>query len=749
MQTLKERKKQTTTQQESPSCLHENCAYFEIHGLRSFNKIQDLIDLKEEIERFIDETLNGPYNNALVKERYQWYRDQFTIDAIDRRDGKGKGQQKGEDDKCEHLNKYLKGQVRFDDQIDDEWMVASLLFRVSKQFPNVIIRAFDSDGEFLLIESSGTIPRWVEPKVAEGRCFILEGKVRVVRDVSFVDERALDGDDCYDDFEDYENDDDDDDDRKKMMKKKKMIKNETDFEALDLLRANPDMYRIGDDVDSFLMGKMEKIASMDGIKASRHLARVILPLKVRFALRKLTRALSERFVRIAVRMFYERTAHEVRLSKDFRALDFLIHDVVEASAKQQQQQQQQQTNRIEEIMDDAIKEEEEEERDQIQTAQTVVDMVTCVMRFSRCGYAQLARAKFDSPKKYPIDVVAKTTDPEIHNAFDIGMKLCVGAEIALQLLLEQEGEEKDEGGDLVEEDNDDDSKKFNRDEIAAILKFKEVLENSSGNGENSIENSMEEEEEEEEDLVAESDEWMRDGMRELENELIARAADREGMFEDDEDAFSISSFDDNDEKEMNDVDNNNNKNNEEMSRQAKFQEDVKKVGARLGEFMNAPSTFRGVEDQKKESTTTYADKKSQGTKVVAAPVLDADAFAADLAAALLGDPESDDFLSKFQKDLAFKDDDGQNFAALDDIPDIDFDEDELELQEEDFDVAYDAALREQLEGSHMEESMKRTTLVGGIEKATAKDLLKSALESTRSGVSGPGQILLSSVHQEE
>ena len=96
------------------------------------------------------------------------------------------------------------------------------------------------------------------------------------------------------------------------------------------------------------------------------------------------------------------------------------------------------------------------------------EMDSVTLRFSRCAYAQLARAKFDAPRKYPMDVIAKTTDADLHNAFDIGMKLVVGMEIALEKLLMSSEDDSLEDEDLA--------KTFNAEEIAAILQFKDALE---------------------------------------------------------------------------------------------------------------------------------------------------------------------------------------------------------------------------------------------------------------------------------
>lgn len=39
----------------------------------------------------------------------------------------------------------------------------------------------DSDGEFLLIEASGTLPAWLEPEVADNRVWINDGKLRIIK----------------------------------------------------------------------------------------------------------------------------------------------------------------------------------------------------------------------------------------------------------------------------------------------------------------------------------------------------------------------------------------------------------------------------------------------------------------------------------------------------------------------------------------------------------------------------------------
>ena len=124
--------------------------------------------------------------------------------------------------------------------------------------------------------------------------------------------------------------------------------------------------------------------------------------------------------------------------------------------------------------------------------------------------------------------------------------------------------------------------------------------------------------------------------------------------------------------------------------------------------------------------------------------------------ALMDDPESEQFLEQFTKDLAFHDNPKDDLRRK---VEHDVVQNELDLQAEDFDVAYEAALREQLLGSHVEESVKRTTTTTKtttidandeesiMESETIKDVLKSAV--MQNGQSGPATILLGTLRDEE
>ncbi|KAE8905662.1 hypothetical protein PF005_g649 [Phytophthora fragariae] len=87
----------------------------------------------------------------------------------------------------------LSGRTSVGDAIQDEWVVAKLLFDITKQFPGVVGRIADSDGEFLLIESAEALPDWVTPEDSDRRVFVVDGKLHIAPPASAQD-RGNEGD---------------------------------------------------------------------------------------------------------------------------------------------------------------------------------------------------------------------------------------------------------------------------------------------------------------------------------------------------------------------------------------------------------------------------------------------------------------------------------------------------------------------------------------------------------------------------
>ncbi|KAL5556564.1 hypothetical protein UlMin_038800 [Ulmus minor] len=75
---------------------------------------------------------------------------------------------------------HLHGKLRYGDNLEDEWFAVFLLFEVSRRFPEVSIRVWDTDGDFLLIEAAFHLPRWLNPENSLNRVFVRGGDLHIV-----------------------------------------------------------------------------------------------------------------------------------------------------------------------------------------------------------------------------------------------------------------------------------------------------------------------------------------------------------------------------------------------------------------------------------------------------------------------------------------------------------------------------------------------------------------------------------------
>ena len=113
---------------------------------------------------------------------YIWQRQGLTLELA-KEDGEVCMRDIGLEDRLtsETGVSLLRGRTEYGDSIEDEWVVVWLLREVSKKFPDLWIKLNDNDGEFLLIEASGTIPTWLEPDIAENRIWVNQGSLKIIR----------------------------------------------------------------------------------------------------------------------------------------------------------------------------------------------------------------------------------------------------------------------------------------------------------------------------------------------------------------------------------------------------------------------------------------------------------------------------------------------------------------------------------------------------------------------------------------
>ncbi|KAI9914704.1 hypothetical protein PsorP6_007083 [Peronosclerospora sorghi] len=96
---------------------------------------------------------------------FQWHKHAFELHVEETRAAGGRY--------------ILSGRTHLGDALQDEWVLAKLVFDLTKHFAPVIGRIADSDGEFLLIQSAHVLPEWVAPETTERRVFVVNGKVHI------------------------------------------------------------------------------------------------------------------------------------------------------------------------------------------------------------------------------------------------------------------------------------------------------------------------------------------------------------------------------------------------------------------------------------------------------------------------------------------------------------------------------------------------------------------------------------------
>ncbi|KAJ9196571.1 transcriptional regulator family: SGT1 [Paecilomyces variotii] len=100
---------------------------------------------------------------TLLKD-YIWQRDAFSLEIAK-----------------ENGITLLRGRTNYGDSIEDEWVIVYILRELTRRHKDLWVKVVDSDGEFLLVEASGTLPAWLEPEVADNRVWIHDGELVIIR----------------------------------------------------------------------------------------------------------------------------------------------------------------------------------------------------------------------------------------------------------------------------------------------------------------------------------------------------------------------------------------------------------------------------------------------------------------------------------------------------------------------------------------------------------------------------------------
>lgn len=75
---------------------------------------------------------------------------------------------------------HMFGVTKFGDNIEDEWFIVYLVKQITKEFPELVARIEDNDGEFLLIEAADFLPKWLDPDNSANRVFFHRGELCLI-----------------------------------------------------------------------------------------------------------------------------------------------------------------------------------------------------------------------------------------------------------------------------------------------------------------------------------------------------------------------------------------------------------------------------------------------------------------------------------------------------------------------------------------------------------------------------------------
>ncbi|KAK2763746.1 hypothetical protein FQN54_009362 [Arachnomyces sp. PD_36] len=95
---------------------------------------------------------------------YIWQRESFGLELT-----------------SEDGSSLLRGRTEYGDSVEDEWVIVYLLRELTQKFEDAWVKVSDTDGEFLLIEASGALPAWLEPKIADNRVWIHKGELVIIK----------------------------------------------------------------------------------------------------------------------------------------------------------------------------------------------------------------------------------------------------------------------------------------------------------------------------------------------------------------------------------------------------------------------------------------------------------------------------------------------------------------------------------------------------------------------------------------
>lgn len=149
-----------------PRILPEDCVEYTIYIIDS--ELNDL-EKREKLRSVRNAGIN--LMQKLTND-FIWQRDSFNL-SLERENGEN----------------VLQGRTNFGDSVENEWLIVYILRELSNNSPQIWIRIVDSDGQFLLIEAAGVLPKWLNPEIADFRVWLNRGRLLIIP----IDEHRVNG----------------------------------------------------------------------------------------------------------------------------------------------------------------------------------------------------------------------------------------------------------------------------------------------------------------------------------------------------------------------------------------------------------------------------------------------------------------------------------------------------------------------------------------------------------------------------
>ncbi|KNC75793.1 hypothetical protein SARC_11686 [Sphaeroforma arctica JP610] len=153
---------------------------FRIHNLRDIQPSGTHIHPDERAQLCASDVSNYMRTLQPLMHGVIWQKDVFQIRAIAGEEWDTTINRGPNTNANPHRCPRLGGELRFGDNIEDEWFSVALLCELTRLNADIVVTARDTDGEFLLIETAAALPDWLTPDTCDNRVFIHQGVLHII-----------------------------------------------------------------------------------------------------------------------------------------------------------------------------------------------------------------------------------------------------------------------------------------------------------------------------------------------------------------------------------------------------------------------------------------------------------------------------------------------------------------------------------------------------------------------------------------